>query len=72
MPLLLQMTGSLTDAIALESSIFVLDQNFDLFNQGRYFSLQLWYESYDMVVYGMKLLIISGIMLLKISIRYRA
>lgn len=66
------MTGSLTDAIALESSIFVLDQNFDLFNQGRYFSLQLWYESYDMVVYGMKLLIISGIMLLKISIRYRA
>lgn len=72
MPLLLQMTGSLTDAIALESSIFVLDQNFDVFNQGRYFSLQLWYESYDMVVYGMKLLIISGIMLLKISIRYRA
>lgn len=66
------MTGSLTDAIALESSIFVLDQNFDVFNQGRYFSLQLWYESYDMVVYGMKLLIISGIMLLKISIRYRA
>ena len=72
MPLLLQMTGSLTDAIALEGSIFVLDQNFDVFNQGRYFSLQLWYESYDMVVYGMKLLIISGIMLLKISIRYRA
>ena len=72
MPLLLQMTGSLTDGIALESSIFVLDQNFDVFNQGRYFSLQLWYESYDMVVYGMKLLIISGIMLLKISIRYRA
>ena len=72
MPLLLQMTGSLTDAIALESSIFVLDQNFDVFNQGRYFSLQLWYESYHMVVYGMKLLIISGIMLLKISIRYRA
>lgn len=41
MPLLLQMAGSLTDAIALESSIFVLDQNFDIFNQGRYFSLQL-------------------------------
>lgn len=72
MPLLLQMAGSLADAVALESSIFVLEQNFDVFNQGRYFSLQLWYESYDMVVYGMKLLIILGIVLLKISIRYRA